>query len=467
MNILVEKAKKYAQDFHQDTRRISGKTYMEHLDNAVRNLLSNNIEDETILAATYLKHVLGTDPKKELELEKEFGGEVLQILRKYKFLSDNAIKEVDPKNVDDTYILHAYLSLIDDYRVLMIRLATKVDDSQTLIHLPREKAVQVAQRALQIYSPIARIVSLRNFAVQLENNAFKFLYPEVYVKIEKKINSLESLANNFLGLTVPTLKQLLIESGISVVDIKTRIKHIYGIFRKERYYKYKGKNVGRNYEGIKDILGLRILVDRVDECYQTEDILRQLWEYIPEERDDYIQVPRASGYRAIHNVFKADSLTFETQILTKDMYQYNEFGPAKHSIYKIMDTEKGSSRNLRVKEFLKDYIHSIEKVSSQEPIISTINKIYTFTPKGDIVELTKGSNLIDFAYSIHADVGNRAVGGIVNGKNAKLTDVLKNGDKVEIKTLVSKRYPSEDWLKTVKTSKARTLIRKSLRHKEK
>ncbi|MBF0442580.1 MAG: bifunctional (p)ppGpp synthetase/guanosine-3',5'-bis(diphosphate) 3'-pyrophosphohydrolase, partial [Oligoflexales bacterium] len=220
-----------------------------------------------------------------------------------------------------------------------------------------------------------------------------------------------------------------------------------------------------NYDGIKDILGLRIIVDTVDQCYETEDILKQLWDYIPEERDDYIQVPRASGYRAIHNVFKTDNLTFETQILTKDMYQYNEFGPAKHSVYKIMDTEKGSSKNTRVKEFLKDYISSIEKVSYQEPIINTSNKIYTFTPKGDIIELVKGAILLDFAYSIHADIGNKAVGGMINGKNAKLTDELRNGDKVEILVSGHKKKPSEDWIKLVKTSKARTLIRRALRQK--
>lgn len=462
---LIEKAKTYAFSFHGDSKRISGKTYVEHLENTVINLKKSNVEDENILSATYLKHVLIFEPNREQELQKEFGSDVVDILKKYAFLSENSIKHIDPKEINDTYVLQAYLSLIDDYRVLLIRLASKVEDSQTLIHLPRAQAIKVAQRALQIYSPIARIVSLRNLAMELENNAFKILYPEVYVKIEKKINSLQSVADTFLSLTVPTLKQLLHESGVTVHEVKTRLKHIYGIFRKERYYRYKGRNVGRNYDGIKDILGLRIIVDTVDQCYETEDILKQLWDYIPEERDDYIQVPRASGYRAIHNVFKTDNLTFETQILTKDMYQYNEFGPAKHSVYKIMDTEKGSSKNTRVKEFLKDYISSIEKVSYQEPIINTSNKIYTFTPKGDIIELVKGAILLDFAYSIHADIGNKAVGGMINGKNAKLTDELRNGDKVEILVSGHKKKPSEDWIKLVKTSKARTLIRRALRQK--
>jgi len=462
---LIEKAKKYAQEFHKDSIRISGKTYIEHIEATVLNLKNSNVEDETILTATYLKHILIFSPGKESELLREFGPEVVDILKKYHFLSENAIKHIEPKDIDHTFILQAYLSLINDYRVLLIRIATKVADSQTLIHLPREQALKVAQRALQIYSPIARIVSMRNLAMELENNAFKILYPEVYVKIEKKRAALEIVSNNFLSLTIPTLKLLLIENDIVVHDIKTRLKHIYGIFRKERYYKFKGKSVGKNYEGINDILGLRILVDTVDQCYQTEDILKQLWGFIPEERDDYIQLPRASGYRAIHNVFKTDNLTFETQILTKDMYEYNEFGPAKHSVYKIMDSDKGTAKDNRLKDYLKNYLSSIEKVSYSEPIINTTNKIYTFTPKGDIVELVKGANLIDFAYSIHADIGNKAVGGSVNGKNAKLTDELHNGDKVEILTSGNKKYPSEDWIKLVKTSKARSIIRKTLRHK--
>ena len=464
---LLEKAKNYAQEFHKEHKRISGNPYMDHIENTVANLKDNKIDDEVILVVSYLKHILGFDPKKETELKQEFGVEVLEILKKYQTLSNNQIKQIEPKDVDDTFIIQAYLSLIDDYRVLLIRLAAKVADSRNLIHLPREKAIKVAQRALYIYSPIARMVSLRNFAVQLENNAFKILYPEIYLKIEKKVNALVAVAEIFLETTVPTLKQLLIESGVNVIDIKTRLKHIYGIFRKERYYKYKGRNVGKNYNGIKDILGLRIIVKTIDECYQTEDILKQLWEYIPEERDDYIQKPRVSGYRAIHNVFKTDNLTFETQVLTNDMYTFNEFGPAKQSMYKLMDLEKGSTKNERLRTYLRDYINSLDKVSSNEPIIKPTNMIYTFTPKGDIIELPKGSNIIDFAYSIHADVGNKAVGGIVNGKNIKLTETLNTGDKVEIKTLSSKKYPSNDWLKTVKTAKAKSLIRKALRKRDK
>jgi len=464
---LINKAKEYAEQFHKEHKRISGESYIDHIEKTVLNLLQNNIDDEIILGAAYLKNVLSMDEKKESELRKEFTDEIVDILLSYKKVSENYVRDIEAKDVDDTFILQAYLGLMTDYRVLLIRLSTKVADSQTLISLPREQAVRIAQRSLHIYAPIARIVSMRNFAVQLENNAFKILYPEIYVKIEKKVKGLENTSNEFLSKTIPVIVQLLKENSINVIDIKTRLKHIYGVFRKERYYKYKGKSVGKNYDGIKDILGLRIILETVDDCYKAEDILKQLWEYIEEERDDYITRPRVSGYKAIHNVFKTDNLTFETQILTKDMYEFNEFGPAKHSVYKIMDAQKGSTKNDRIKVYLKDYLKSVEKVSSHEPIIKTSNKIYTFTPKGAIIELQKGSVLIDFAYAIHAEVGNSAVGGVVNGKNKKLTDELFQGDKVEIKTLSSKKYPSEDWIKYVKISKARTLIRKALRHKKK
>lgn len=463
---LINKAKEYIEQFHKEHTRMSGESYIDHLEQTVKNLKENNIEDELILTTAYLKNVLTIEPTKQVEIEQHFGKEVSEILKRYDYVSKNSVKEIEAHDVDDTFILQAYLGLLEDYRILLIRLATKVADSQTLIKLPRDKALRIAQRSLNIYAPIARLVSLRNFAMKLENNAFKILYPEVYVKIEKKIKSLELTAEDFLSSTIPTIKELLKEQEIQVYDIKTRIKHIYGVFRKERYYKYKGIQVGRNYEGIKDILGLRIIVDTVDQCYKTEDILKQLWGYIETERDDYIQKPKLSGYKAIHNVFKTETLTFETQILTKDMYQYNEFGPAKHAVYKIMDKDKGSSSKDRIKTYLKDYLKSIEKINFNEPIIKTNNKIYTFTPKGNIVELPTGSTLIDFAYAIHADIGNHAVGGIVNGKNKKLTDILEHGDKVEIKTSNSKKYPSEDWIKVVKTSKARTLIRRALRSRD-
>jgi len=463
MNI-VEKAKEYAAKFHKDHTRLSGSPYIKHLEDTTNILRDNNIKDEAVLASSYLKHVMHFDVSKEKELKDLFGGEILNILKKYKFLSDNPIRQIAPTEVDSSFILQAYLTWIDDYRVLLIRLASKVEDTQTLIHLDRDSAIKIAQRALHIYSPIARMVSMRNFAIKLENEAFKFLYPEVYLKIEKKIQSLETLAGGFLDITIPTLKQLLNEYGIEIVSIKTRIKHIYGIFRKEQYYKYKGKSSGKNYSNIKDVLGLRIIVKTVEQCYQTEDLLKQLWEYLPEERIDYIQKPRASGYSAIHNVFKADKLTFETQILTQDMYDYNEFGPAKHSVYKLMDSERGSTKSERLKTYLNEYLNSLEQVSYYQPLINT-TKVYAFTPRGDIVELPKGANLIDFAYSIHADIGNSAVGGLVNGKKAKLTDEINKGDKVEILTLNSKKYPSEDWIKLVKTAKARSLIKKALRKK--
>lgn len=460
---LINKAKEYIEQFHKEHIRISGENYIDHLEQTVLNLKDNNIDDEILLSAAYLKNVLLVDPNKYEELENNFGKEVTELLKQYEYISKNSVKEIEAHDVDDTFILQAYLGLLQDYRILLLRLATKVADSQTLIKLPRDKAIRTAQRSLNIYAPIARLVSLRNFAMKLENNAFKILYPEVYIKIEKKIKYLEELSEEFLSATIPTIKELLHEQGIKVHDVKTRIKHIYGVFRKERYYKYKGKNTGRNYEGIKDILGLRIIVDSPDQCYKTEDILKQLWDFIQEERDDYIQKPRISGYKAIHNVFKTENLTFETQILTKDMYEYNEFGPAKHAVYKIMDKDKGSSSKDRIKTYLKDYLKSIEKINFNEPIIKTNNKIYAFTPKGNIIELPTGATLIDFAYAIHADIGNHAVGGIVNGKNKKLTDTLEHGDKVEIKTSNTKKYPSEDWVKVVKTSKARTLIRRALR----
>lgn len=464
---IVEQARKYAIEFHKDDQRLSKKSYIQYLDNIKNRLYKNGITDENIIASTYLKYVLRYDQSKKSELLKLFDSDIVNILEKYKDLSDNALKDVVPNDKDYGSILKSYLSRIDDYRVLLIRIASKVEDSTTLVHLDKDHSKKVATKALQIYAPMARMLSFRSFAVQLENNAFKVLNPEIHYRISRKLKTTKVQSVDFLNLVVPTLKLLLKDHNIEVIDIKTRLKHVYGIYRKTNYYKSKGRPVGRNYQGIYDILGLRIIVKSVDQCYKTEDLLKQLWDYIPKERDDYIQVPRASGYRAIHNIFKSDNLVFEAQILTNDMYQYNEFGPAKHSVYKIMDNEKGSSKDDKVKSFLKEYLNSLEKVSYTDPKIDIKSKIYTFTPKGDIIELKAGSNLIDFAYAIHADIGNKAVGGLVNDKNRKLTHTLQNGDVVKINTLKSKKYPSSDWVNQVKTSKARTYIRRALRNKEK
>src|SRR4030042_2166661 len=194
---LVDKAKNYAKNFHKGHVRISGTPYFEHVEDTVKNLLDNQVNDEITLATAYLKHILNFDPKKDKELENIFGSEVLQLLQKYKKLTDNPIKDVPPTEINEKYLLQAYLDLAKDYRILLVRLASKVADSETLINLPKDHAEKVARRALYLYSPLARLLSFSNFATKLENNAFKILYPAEYSEITKKIRKLSVKANLF------------------------------------------------------------------------------------------------------------------------------------------------------------------------------------------------------------------------------------------------------------------------------
>ena len=253
------------------------------------------------------------------------------------------------------------------------------------------------------------------------------------------------------------VKDILAEKGISA-KLDYRIKHTYSIYRKAQKYRQT-----KNYKGLNqiyDIAAMRVLVDSVEQCYMTEDILKQVWTNVPDERDDYIMHPKPSGYRSIHNTFAVSpTMHLEMQVKTKDMHEENEYGIASHTFYKTGEQLKKSLQ--AAPEWLTD-INFIK--NKGEIRIDQFNKyVYVFTPKGDIKQLARGATPIDFAYSIHKDLGNACVGVTINGDFQKLSYGLKDGDRVEIKTLKHKKLPSSDCLDFVKTRKALEDIRKALR----
>ncbi len=458
---LQTKAKKFAKDLHKDHKRISGENYYDHVLRVYNKLKQVGIKDDAILIAALLHQSLAFSKETAPIIESTFGKQVLDLVENYQKLSD---AKVDIGNgFNEKYVLQTYMNLAKDMRVLLIRLADKVDNIATAFALPKKQRKIVAERALNIYSPICRLLGLMQFTKTLEDHAFKILYPSQYYKIESTISEKRPQLQKYLIETKSVLRDLLNERNIKS-QIDYRLKHIYGIHRKILKYAKKGERIGKQYEGIYDIAAMRILVKTKDQCYEAEGLLNELWTPVPNTRDDYIQNPKASGYQALHNTYKVeDNVNLEIQIKTEDMHEVSEYGLASHIFYKIGD---------RFKQNLRDNPNWIKELDSwkleagikekEAKITHFSDNVYVFTPQGDIKRLDQGATTLDFAYEIHTKVGNSCIGAIVNDKIEKLEYKLKNGDQVEIRTLSSKKKPSRDWLNIAKTRKAQNAIRKSL-----
>jgi GTP diphosphokinase / guanosine-3',5'-bis(diphosphate) 3'-diphosphatase len=469
----VKNAKLFAKKAYEDHYRFNGESYFEHATNVYNALLKVGVTDEDILSCAFLHKVLKINPTVESNIETQFGEKIHKILVNLHKLSNKPIKKGAINEFNETYVIQTFLSMAEDMEVAIIRIADKTVSTRSIHVFDKIKKLEIAKQAMYVYAPICRLIGISKFTTELENNAFKVMDPRRYFQIERYMRELTPKIEAFFSQTIPVLQDLLEENGVKP-EIKSRIKHIYGLYRKSLNSTYVEFDVGREPQVIPDVAGIMILVNNVDDCYKTEDILKQIWEVVTNERDDYIQNPRPSGYKAIHNFFVSRrGIKLEIQIKTHEMHEYNEFGPASHFIYKLSSAKTGSirtARNLIMKMksdpyWLKELNYwKIEKNSHHDKLkIQQFDKfIYVFTPKNDIIELPKGSTVLDFAYSIHAGVGNSCIGATVNDKIARLSDEIKDGDVVKIKTQKKKTNPSEDWLSFVKTKKARDLIKKGL-----
>lgn len=453
---IVQEAAKMAQKVHENHLRKSGETYFEHANRIVHLLSENGVNDEEILISAYLHHVLNVDEKYSSEVAEKFGDHVLQIIQEYKEISQMELPDVEAK-LNEKNIVQTYLNLVKNPKVLIIRLTDKVDNIKSLYALSSDSAKKVARKALFLYSPICHLLGLNKYVKVLEDEAFKTLNPAEYFIIKNLVDEELMEIQDILADVSDFILQILEENKVNA-KVDYRVKHVFSVYKKLNKY-----NLEYNSSGIKklhDLAAMRILVNTVEDCYKVEDILKQVWQYNADRRNDYIQSPKSSGYRSIHTEFMlSQDLWTEVQIKTYEMHENNEFGFASHAFYKIGENLK--KQMLSNPEFLKELSFDINKESIRIDHFS--NMVYVFTPKGEIKELPKGSNLVDFAYAVHNDLGNRCVGGMVNGEYAKLSQELKDGDRVEIKIDKRRQRPSSDWLDIVKTKRAKDEIRKSLR----
>ncbi len=333
INPIELKAEEFARTFYKGHQRISGENYFDHVQSIVRELHYIKVDDVETIVLAYLHHVPDFDPKIYDKIESEFGKDVSSLLKIYKKLAKTEIPNVKPNHINEKVIIQTFLNLVKDPRLLVLRIIDKAENIKTAHILSREKAQEVAYRALYIYSPICRLLGLYKYVRILEDNAFKLLRPGEYLLIARYVRSKESEYVSNLTDAKKIISELLTSGGIKNA-IWYRIKSYYSIYLKALSHNLQITQ--KELSKIKDIAAMRILVETEEDCYIAEDILQQLFDSYEEKRDDYILKPKPSGYKSIHNIFKlSNNLEVEIQIKTFSMHDYNEYGLGSHAFYKL------------------------------------------------------------------------------------------------------------------------------------
>lgn len=464
---LIQKAFNFAYQAHSGQKRKSGEDYFNHCVRTALNLASLKT-DAQIISAGLLHDVLEDTPTKEEDLQKNFGEEITQLVKNvtkighYRYLNQDQEQAMN--------LVNLILAISQDLRVAIIKLADRLDNMRTLEFLPPEKIKKIALETRDIFVPLALKLGIHIWASELDELSFKFLEPEKYEWVKSiflpKIEKGKKYLNEIIKITEESLRK----NKIKIYEINYRIKTFSSIYK---------KLIKKNFdpELIFDLFGIRVIVDKVEECYLSLGVIHALFYPLESEFDDYISKPKPNGYRSLHTVVLTPYEFFvEFQIRTLEMHHFNEFGTASYFSYSQSKTTKIYQKNLSVFTSLEDkkFLEEIKKVKETSKLSSDLikslklefiqEKIYVLTPKGKIIELVKGATPIDFAYKIHTEIGNHAAGARVNGKIVPLNYELSNGDIVEIITNKNKT-PSVDWLNFVKTKEARKKIKSFLRKK--
>ncbi|MCG3211528.1 MAG: GTP pyrophosphokinase [Anaerolineae bacterium] len=462
MNFIC-KACELAQQAHYGQYRASGEPYFQH-SLSVANILADLKLDYETIAAAVLHDVLEDTPVTYQDLVDEFGENVARLvdgvtkmgqIQEYRGQSKRSKKE----RAQAESLRKMFLAMVDDIRVVLIKLADRTHNMRTLHHLREDKRKRIARETMEIFAPLANRLGIWQIKWELEDLAFRYMEPDTYKQIAKMVDERRITRESYVNQVAQDLQKELSLRGIQA-DVRGRPKHIYSIYRKM-------KRKGVDFDQIYDVRAVRVLVDGVGDCYAALGIVHTLWRPIPGEFDDYIAAPKDNLYRSLHTaVIGPTGKTIEVQIRTFEMHQDAELGVAAHWRYKEGSrSDPGFDHKIA---WLRSLMEWKEDVADAKEFIDQVkaevfqDRVHVLTPGGDIIELPFGATPIDFAYYIHTEVGHRCRGAKVNGKIVPLNYQLKNGEQIEI--LTAKRGgPSRDWLNShlgyLRTSRARSKVR--------
>ncbi len=449
---LIRRAYDYAEKAHENQRRISGEPYITH-PLEIASILTNLKMDTATIAAGLLHDVIEDTRYSYEEVDKEFGREVADLVdgvTKIAQLEYSSTEQLQTESFRKMFI-----AMANDIRVIIIKLADRLHNMRTLSVMRPEKQVQKSKETLDIYAPIAHRLGISKIKSEFEDLALKYLNPNIYYDLAAKIAQSKKDRQQYIDDVIKILKECLERENIAS-EIEGRPKHYYSIYKKmER---------GKSFDEIYDIIAIRVLVESVNDCYAALGWVHTLWKPIPGRIKDYIAMPKLNMYQSLHtSVIGPGGKPFEIQIRTKDMHQIAEYGVAAHWKYK--EGKQGSDELGQKLRWLWEIKELELESEGSDDFVDLVKKelyadaVFVFTPKGRVVELPAGSTTIDFAYRIHTDIGNKCVGGKINGKLAPLTQKLKNGDIVEVVTSASSKGPSRDWLNVAVSPHAKSKIR--------
>ncbi len=456
----IQRAHAVAVDAHAGQTRASGDDYVSHTIEVATILAQLRLDSDTVVAA--LIHDVIEDTAVTLrDVEEQFGPQVAQIVDGVTKLGKVRFRSATEQQVENYRKM--LLSMASDARVILVKLADRLHNMRTLEHLPVHKRRRIALETREIYAPLAHRLGMAAIRWELEDLAFKFLEPEEHDALQKQIRQRRKEREREILEVQRPLEEALKAAGIKA-EVSGRPKHLWSIHRKI-------VTQGRPYEEIYDLMAMRVLTETLEDCYAALGVIHSKWTPIPERFHDYVATPKSNMYRSLHTtVFGPGGRRYEIQIRTEDMHRTAEYGIAAHWRYK----EDGSADADEADEALTWFRQVLEwqqDTAEPEEFMEFLRmdlfrgEIFVFTPDGDVKALPMGSTPIDFAYSVHTEIGHHCAGAKVNGRIAPLSRELRNGDAVEILTNAKQR-PSRDWLAFVKTSRARQSIRQWIRREE-
>lgn len=444
---LVKLAYEFAEKAHKGQKRKTGEPYIQHSLTTAFILAQIKADTNTVIAG--ILHDVPEDTEKTLdEIKKDFGKEIATLVNGITKLSK--IKYRGVKRYKEN-LKKMFLAMSQDRRVILIKFVDRLHNLRTLdVHSP-EKIERIAKETMEIYVPIAGLLGIWRLKWQLEDLCFKFLYPKKFKKIEYEYEVEKKVERNqYIQKIKNILNQKLKKENIKF-KIEGRFKHLYSIYKKMQ-------KKDRKFNEIHDVFALRIIVSEITDCYKILGIIHTLWKPKPNRIKDYIAMPKPNGYRSLHTtVFGPKGKATEFQIKTQEMNNEALYGMAAHWRYK-------EDKKTQQPRWIKELLNIQHETKDTNDFISKIkfnifkNRIFVFSPSGDVFELPEKSTPIDFAYAVHTEIGNKAIGCMVNDKMSTLDQELKNGDSVEIIIEKNKKNPSKKWLKFVKTRRAKSKI---------
>jgi GTP diphosphokinase / guanosine-3',5'-bis(diphosphate) 3'-diphosphatase len=458
---LLNRAYVYAMKAHGEQTRASGDPYFSHPLEVAAILTDLKLDDATI-AAALLHDTIEDTSATRAEIDQMFGADIGALVEGLTKLKKLDLVTKEAKQAENLRKL--LLAIADDVRVLLVKLADRLHNMRTLSHVPPESRRRTAEETLDIYAPLAGRMGMHEMREELEDLAFRELNPDAYKVIGERLDALEARNVGLVADIELQLTRKFADRGVSA-EVSGRRKRAYSIWRK-----MERKSVG--FEQLSDIVGFRVVVKSLAECYQALGVVHTTWPVVPGRFKDYISTPKQNDYRSIHTtVIGPGKQRVELQIRTREMHEIAEYGIAAHALYKdgVGSPTEMLSRESSAYAWLRRTIELLAEGSNPEEFLEHTklelfhDQVFCFTPKGKLIALPRRANAIDFAYAVHTDVGNTAVGCKINGKIAPLVNELTNGDEVEIIVSKAQSAPPAAWESLVTTGKARASIRRATR----